>query len=108
MLVQTSRGRLPEDGLLLRRTELSWVKCRVPTNAIAARAPRPGRIVARRGLELEPEVQRYVGQDGAGPAWVRRVKPKAARSGPEWEDGMEWLRPNGMGWMEMGQSMSWR
>jgi hypothetical protein len=25
------------------------------------------------------------------------VKPKAAWSGPEWEDGMEWLRPNGMG-----------
>ena len=43
--------------------------------------------MARRGLELEPEVQRYVGQDGAGPAWVRRVKPKAARSGPEWEGG---------------------
>lgn len=38
-----------------------------------------------------------MGQDGAGPAWVRRVKPKAARSGPQWEDGMEWLRPNGMG-----------
>lgn len=38
-----------------------------------------------------------MGQHGAGPAWVRRVKPKAAWPGPEWEgwDGM--AETNGMG-----------